>query len=238
MPQVKVLAIHGVKPHAPVFNKLLLIFKATLCGFFIGVNMQEVMTRIELGGVLGKTFGKHHNRLIKTTAEAINALSKTINGFEQYLNASKMRGLTYTVFRGKKNIGKDDLGFPVTGEVIRIIPVVIGSKKAGVLQTILGSVLVVIGALGATIGQAWGGAAWGPAAMKIGAAMALGGVVQMLSPQPSGLASKQSADNRASYAFGGVTNTAAQGYPVPLLYGRRRIGGAIISAGIYVEDQQ
>jgi hypothetical protein len=52
------------------------------------------------------------------------------------------------------------------------------------------------------------------------------------------LASKQSADNRASYAFGGVTNTAAQGYPVPLLYGRRRIGGAIISAGIYVEDQQ
>ncbi|HHP0580598.1 TPA: tail assembly protein, partial [Enterobacter hormaechei] len=56
--------------------------------------------------------------------------------------------------------------------------------------------------------------------------------------QPAGLASKQDASNRASYAFGGVTNTAAQGYPVPLLYGRRRIGGAIISAGIYVEDQQ
>ncbi|MDH5023466.1 phage terminase large subunit family protein [Enterobacter asburiae] len=31
------------------------------------------------------------------------------------------------------------------------------------------------------------------------------------------LASKQSADNRASYAFGGVTNTAAQGYPVSIL---------------------
>ena len=78
----------------------------------------------------------------------------------------------------------------------------------------------------------------GYGAAKFGAAMIAGGVVQMLSPQPGGLASKQSADNRASYAFGGVTNTAAQGYPVPLLYGRRRIGGAIISAGIYVEDQQ
>ena len=122
--------------------------------------------------------------------------------------------------------------------MIRIIPVVIGSKKAGLLQTVLGAVLVVVGALGATIGQAWGGAAWGPATMKIGAAMMLGGVVQMLSPQPAGLASKQDAENRASYAFGGVTNTAAQGNPVPLLYGRRRIGGAIISAGIYVEDQQ
>lgn len=195
--------------------------------------MQEIMTRIELGGALGKVFGRTHDRLIRTTAEAINALSKTICGFEQYLNTSKNRGLTYAVFKGKRNIGKDDLGFPVTGEVIRIIPVVIGSKKAGLLQTVLGAVLVVVGALGATIGQAWG-----PAAMKIGAAMMLGGVVQMLSPQPAGLASKQDAENRASYAFGGVTNTAAQGNPVPLLYGRRRIGGAIISAGIYVEDQQ
>jgi predicted phage tail protein len=57
-----------------------------------------------------------------------------------------------------------------------------------------------------------------------------------VSPQLPGW-QKQSADNKPSYAFGSVTNTA-QGYPVPLLYGKRRIGGAIISAGIYVEDQQ
>ncbi len=195
------------------------------------------MTRIELGGALGKTFGRTHNRLIRTTAEAINALSKTICGFEQYLNTSKNRGLTYAVFKGKRNIGKDDLCFPVTGEVIRIIPVVIGSKKAGLLQTVLGAVLVVVGV---AVGYLSGGtlSAVGYGAAKLGAAMMLGGVVQMLSPQPAGLASKQDAENRASYAFGGVTNTAAQGNPVPLLYGRRRIGGAIISAGIYVEDQQ
>lgn len=195
------------------------------------------MTRIELGGALGKVFGRTHDRLIRTTAEAINALSKTICGFEQYLNTSKNRGLTYAVFKGKRNIGKDDLCFPVTGEVIRIIPVVIGSKKAGLLQTVLGAVLVVVGV---AVGYLSGGtlSAVGYGAAKLGAAMMLGGVVQMLSPQPSGLASKQSADNQASYAFGGITNTAAQGYPVPLLYGRRRIGGAIISAGIFVEDQQ
>ncbi|EOX8910365.1 tail assembly protein [Citrobacter freundii] len=199
--------------------------------------MQEIMTRIELGGVLGKIFGRTHDRLIRTTAEAINALSKTICGFEQYLNTSKNRGLTYAVFKGKRNIGKDDLCFPVTGEVIRIIPVVIGSKKAGLLQTVLGAVLVVVGV---AVGYLSGGtlSAVGYGAAKLGAAMMLGGVVQMLSPQPAGLASKQDAENRASYAFGGVTNTAAQGNPVPILYGRRRIGGAIISGGIYVEDQQ
>lgn len=196
--------------------------------------MSEIMSRIELGGVLGKTYGKVHHRSISTTTEAIKSLTKTIDGIEKFLITSKMRGLTYAVFKGKKNISVDDLGFPVTGEVIRIVPVVIGSKKAGVLQTILGAVLVAVGVV--LNFTPW--AAASPFFYKFGAVMMLGGVVQMLSPQPAGLASKQDAENRASYAFGGVTNTAAQGYPVPLLYGRRRIGGAIISAGIYVEDQQ
>lgn len=198
--------------------------------------MQEVMSRIELGGVLGKTFGKVHYRLISRVSEAGVALAKTIPGFEQFMISSQRRGLTYSVFKGKRNIGEDDLGFPVTGDVIRIVPIIIGSKKAGVLQTILGAVLVVVGvAVGYFSAGTLSAAGYGVA--QFGAAMMVGGVVQMLSPQPTGLASKQSADNRASYAFGGVTNTAAQGYPVPLLYGRRRIGGAIISAGIYVEDQ-
>lgn len=196
--------------------------------------MQEVMSQIELGGALGKVFGRTHYRLISKICEVGTALSKTIPGFESYMISSQRRGLTFAIFKGKKNIGKDDLGFPVTGEVIRIVPVIIGSKKAGVLQTILGAVLVAVGVVLSF--TPW--AAASPFLYKFGAAMMLGGVVQMLSPQPAGLASKQSADNRASYAFGGVTNTAAQGYPVPLLYGRRRIGGAIISAGIYVEDQQ
>ncbi|MCQ7044202.1 tail assembly protein, partial [Escherichia coli] len=57
--------------------------------------MQEVMTRIELSGVLAKTYGRVHHRLVLTTAEAINALAKTITGFEKFLNPSKARGLTY-----------------------------------------------------------------------------------------------------------------------------------------------
>ncbi|EJA4737944.1 tail assembly protein [Escherichia coli] len=195
--------------------------------------MQEVMTRIELGGVLGKTFGKVHHRMISRVSEAGVALAKTVPGFEQFMISSQRRGLTYSVFKGKKNIGVDDLGFPVTGDVIRIVPVIIGSKKAGLIQTILGAVLVI-----ASIWMPGLSIAASNMMFAAGASITLGGVVQMISPQATGLASKQSSDNRASYAFGGVTNTAAQGYPVPLLYGRRRIGGAIISAGIYVEDQQ
>ncbi len=198
----------------------------------------EVMTTIKLSGSLASLFGREHQRLIGPTREAFRALSATIPGFEKFMNTSKARGLTFAVFVDKNNVTQDDLDFPNGGRTIRIVPVIMGSKRAGALQTILGAVLVVVGVLGSTIGQAWGGGVWGPASWKIGAAMMAGGIVQMLSPQPTGLASKQDPDNQASYAFGGVTNTTAQGNPVPVAYGKRRIGGAIISAGIYVEDQQ
>lgn len=200
---------------------------------------EEKMVTIKLYGQLGKLFGKYHKRVVRTNAEAVHALCKTLDNFERFLNSSKIRGLTFAVFRGQDNIGLDDMGYPVTGETIKIVPLLIGSKKAGALQTILGAVLVVVGVV---IGYftGWTGVGWaiGSKMAMMGGAMMLGGVVQMLSPQSAGLASKQDAANQASYAFGGVTNTAAQGYPVPILYGKRRIGGAIISAGIYVEDQQ
>jgi len=205
--------------------------------------MNDVMTQIELSGVLGRHFGRTHHRLVGSTGEAVRALAKTLPGFEKFMISSRQRGLTYAVFKGKKNIGQDELGFPATGEVIRIVPVVIGSKRGGLFQTILGATLIATAAFftgGAALGFAGGTAfagGWGLTA-AVGASMLAGGIVQMLSPQPSGIASKQDSDNKASYAFGGVTNTASQGYPVPLLYGKRRIGGAIISAGIYVEDKQ
>ncbi len=84
-----------------------------------------------------------------------------------------------------------------------------GSKRGGVLQTILGAVLVV-GAL--ALGPVGIGAIAGSTAMSIGlmgGSMMIGGVVQMLSPQPGGLASRQDPDNAPSYAFGGPVNTTA-----------------------------
>ncbi|MDU5685075.1 MAG: tail assembly protein [Kluyvera cryocrescens] len=196
------------------------------------MQTNEVMTNIKLSGSLAKTFGRVHQRLISTPREVFRALSVTVPGFEKYLNTSKARGLTYAVMVGKRNISENDLDFPNAGQEIRIVPVIIGSKRAGVLQTILGAVLVV-----ASIWMPGVGIAASNMMFAAGAAMTMGGVAQMLSPQPGGISSKQDADNKASYAFGSVTNTVAQGNPVPLGYGKRRIGGAIISAGIFIEDK-
>lgn len=194
----------------------------------------QPMRTIRLYGILGSTFGREFKLSVASPKEAIRALCVIVPGFERFLNTSKQRGLTYAVFSGKRNLNDDELSMDQSTADILIAPVILGSKRGGVFQTILGVALVAVGA----VASYFGGGAVGVPLMQFGAAMALGGVVQMLSPQTTGLASKQSADNKASYAFGGVTNTTAQGNPVPLLYGKRRIGGAVISAGIYVENQQ
>ncbi|MEQ5674128.1 tail assembly protein [Providencia stuartii] len=192
---------------------------------------------IRLYGVLGAKFGREHKLDIDSPREAIKALSVLYDGFEQFLANAHLKGLEFAVFKGKRNISEDELHLDTT-EDIRIAPIIKGSKRGGFFQTVLGIAMI-------------GLAVWNPAFLAMsattnsalmlgGAAMALGGVVQMLSPQPRGLSVRQDADNKPSYAFGGTVNTTAQGNPVPLFYGldRREIGGAIISAGIYTEDQQ
>ncbi|WP_054628594.1 tail assembly protein [Cronobacter sakazakii] len=198
--------------------------------------MNELKT-VRLYGALGVRFGRVHRLVIASPAEACRALSVILPGFEQYMQTAHLRGLRFAVFRGKKNIGQDELKHNSGEEDIRIAPVIAGSKRGGVLQTILGAVLVV-GAL--ALGPVGIGTIAGSTAMSIGlmgGSMMIGGVVQMLSPQPGGLASRQDPDNAPSYAFGGPVNTTAMGNPVGLLYGEREIGGAIVSAGIYTNDQ-
>ncbi|EPN9526899.1 tail assembly protein [Cronobacter malonaticus] len=198
--------------------------------------MNELKT-VRLYGALGARFGRVHRLVIASPAEACRALSVILPGFEQYMQTAHLRGLRFAVFRGKKNIGQDELKHNSGEEDIRIAPVIAGSKRGGVLQTILGAVLVV-GAL--ALGPVGVGAIAGSTAMSIGlmgGSMMIGGVVQMLSPQPGGLASRQDPNNAPSYAFGGPVNTTAMGNPVGLLYGEREIGGAIVSAGIYTNDQ-
>lgn len=192
----------------------------------------ESLKTIRLYGVLGSTFGRVHRLAVDSRQEAIKALSVVIPGFEKYLLTSKARGLTFAVFDGKRNISKDELEFTISDE-IRIAPIIIGSKQAGIFQVILGAILIVAGYF--TFGTT---SAYGVSMIMGGASMALGGVIQMLTPVQGGISMRESPDNKPSYAFGGPVNSIAQGNPVPILYGRRRIGGAIISAGIYAEDQQ
>lgn len=190
-------------------------------------------TTILLSGSLAQRFGRRHVRMLDTgsTKEAFSALKNTLQGFADFINQQAKFGLRYAIFRNGENVGESEFQLSGTRE-LRIVPVIEGSKRGGVLQTIVGAVLIVAG----VVVNYWTGGTGGNFLISAGVAMVAGGVVQMLSPQMKGLRSREASENAPSYAFGGPVNTTAAGNIVGMLYGKRRIGGAIISAGIYAED--
>ncbi|WP_454869453.1 tail assembly protein [Pseudomonas gorinensis] len=190
------------------------------------INYQP-LTTIRLYGQL-RQFGHTFKLSVKSPAEAIKALCVQIPGFERFLSNAKSRGLEFAVFRDKRNIGENELTYDGDGD-IRIAPVVAGSKRAGVLQTIVGAILLVA--------MSFFSPPFGTPLIGAGIGLVAGGVIQMLSPQAGGLKTSAAPENTPGYAFGSAKNTTASGNPVPLCYGKRRVGGAIISAAIYAEDQ-
>lgn len=186
----------------------------------------QPLTTVLLFGQL-RQFGRSFRLAVRTTAEAVKALCVQVPGFERFLSNAKSRGIEFAVFRGKKNIGEGELSFGGEGD-IRIAPVITGSKRAGVLQTIVGVVLLAISYVFPVTA---------PYLAPAGIGLVAGGVIQMLSPQAGGLKTSAAPENTPGYAFGSAKNTTASGNPVPLCIGERRWGGAIISAEIYAEDR-
>jgi predicted phage tail protein len=143
----------------------------------------------------------------------------------------------YACFIGRRNLGEDELARPAGNEDIRIAPMPTGAKRGGLMQVVVGVALIVASFIPGLNAIAWGAMTLSGAMASMGMAMALGGLVQMLSPQQRALSAKDGPNNGASYNFNGPVNTTAQGNPVPLLYGELIVGSATISAGIYSEDQ-
>lgn len=192
------------------------------------IRPQPLVVLVMLYGVLGARFGRIHHLAVASGAEAIHALCVKIPGFKRFLRFSEERGLNYAIFRGKKNLSESEIGMRQdTVEPIRIAPIVIGSKGGGLFATIAGLALIVVG----VVTQQYYLAA-------AGAGLMIGGIAMSMSPSPAGILGIEGDGNKPSYAFGGAVTTTAQGRCKPLLYGERDIGGALISSGIYSEDQK
>ncbi|WP_054886645.1 tail assembly protein [Pseudomonas sp. NBRC 111130] len=189
---------------------------------------------VKLYGVLRKHFGREYLLDVQSPRDAVQALCIMLPGFEKFLATGEERGLVFTVFSGRRNLAPEELDLQGSdAEEIRIAPIIQGSKQGGLFQVVLGAVLVVAGVF--TGGLSSG---VGIALMAGGAALALGGVVQMLSPTAkTGSLDRNEDGNNPSYGFGSAVTTIAQGNPYPVLYGEREIGGAIESGGVYPQDQ-
>lgn len=199
--------------------------------------MAEAVTTIRLYGKMGAQFGRRHEVLLSnnTPADAVKWLCSQFPKAKKYLLNAIDDDVVFAVFRGKENIGKEQLDEPVGNNEIRIAPIIRGSKRMGLVQIIVGIILIVVAVVDYGTTSETTAAYWG--AILSGSAMIVGGVIQMLTPLPS-LTGGDAATNKANYVFQGAVNTQAQGNPVPLLYGRMIVGSAVISAAIKSEFYQ
>ena len=154
-----------------------------------------------------------------------------------------------------------------------MVPVITGSGGGGVGQVLAGVGLVAFAVLtagagagflglgaGLTAGTFTLGAAASTAIGAIGTSLVLGGVAQMLSPQPTvptvggfnGPSRMSSADatstdgpqsvvrgsdGRQSYLFTGAANTVGVGATIPVVYGEVITGSHLLSARVEVADE-
>jgi predicted phage tail protein len=190
----------------------------------------KTMTRILFSGSLAQTFGRERYRLLETgtTAEAFGAMKHTIPGFEDFIRESARKGIRYAIFRNRENVNEDRFVLSGTTE-IRIVPIVSGSKRGGLLQTVVGVALIVVGSF-----TSWAG---GAALVSVGIGMVAGGVIQMLSPVPKSPSQQEQAstENKPSYLFNGAFNSTQQGLPVTVVYGEMLVGSTVVSVGTWAE---
>ncbi len=216
------------------------------------------MKVVKVYGALRERLGQCRFELdVATPAQALKALCVNFPGLDKWLVDSEQDGVGYRVRVGKQQATPDDvsvLALPWSErEVFSITPVIAGAG-GGFGRILLGGLLIGasfllpgaglfgttsifgISAAGATgAGVIAGGAALttvGTALSAVGASLVLKGVSQMISPTPD---LGDDSEKLRNFTFSGITNTAQQGLPVPIAYGRVVVGSAVISTGLDVD---
>lgn len=180
------------------------------------------MAKIKLYGELSTQFGPEFDASVNSVAEAIRCLMCNLPGFKSKL----VQEGEYAVYVDGRNITEGQLIDPTGDSEIQIVPVLSGASNAkGVINTIVGAVLVAVGAY---TGQAW--------LVNIGLSLAISGAVSLLMPVPNSPTTGEVERSDNFLLSGGSRNDTLQGRPVPVGYGYMRITPRPISGGITTKD--
>lgn len=226
--------------------------------------MQQV---VRLLGDLGERYGAEHvYQNLRTPADAIKLLCINYPAFKTELIAAHESGIGYRVLQAGVDLNLDDLHLPIGQNDLIVTPVLVGQDGGGQILAGIGLIAASFlfpgaGLFGASAFGAFGGpiaaastlTSIGTALSVVGASMVLGGVTQMLSPQPElpngGVSVRndfqatrpesvnRGFDGQQSYAYLGAQNTVGVGATIPVAYGKVLIGSHVISADVDVADE-
>ena len=210
--------------------------------------------KILLMDELGKKYGETHVYYnLKTPAEAIKLLCINYPEFAKDVFKLQEQGIFYKVQQVDIDLELSDLFLPLGSHDLVITPVLTGSGN--LVKAALGVVLVAttggFGAAFAGTSTLFGSATLGSIGAKLGVALILDGVSDVLSPQPqfSNLSAfdaplsgflggaggiTRGSDGSQSYGYTGAANTVGLGKTIPVVYGQALIGGHILSTDIEI----
>lgn len=117
-------------------------------------------------------------------------------------------------------------------ETLHVMPALAMAKDDRMTNIIIGATLIVIGITIGNMELGKLGMQIAVATTAAGIGLVVGGLIAYLSPQPD---SESSSDQRSKY-LGPVQNTTRVGTTIPLLYGRRRVGGHFLSMQIDAKE--
>ncbi len=213
------------------------------------------MQRVRLLGELGERYGTEHTYYnLRTPADAIKLLCINMPELQQELMTAHERGIGYRVLQADQDMGYSDLQLPLGKNDLVLVPVIVGSGR-GFTQVLIGIGIVAASLLIPGLGFGLAGSTVTSIGL-LGGALALGGVAQLLSPQPllptlgnqrfgSGTNAStrgpqsltRGADGQQSYAYTGAANTVGVGQTIPVAYGKVLIGSQLLSANVEVTDE-
>jgi predicted phage tail protein len=172
------------------------------------------MTKIYLHGILAQEYGKAFQFEIAKPKDALQAIDANREGFIPRIIQLQREGFLYDII-----VDKERVVSPQQLEVggvhrIDIVPAIVGS--------------------GAVVAWLFSGKLLANIVLSIG----LAALSYALTPkpdlgmEPNQQLSAEASAQRASYVFGTHLNTAQQGTPVPLGYGRLKVGSAVIQSSM------
>ena len=197
-----------------------------------------------------KVYGAWQSTAVRACLRQWCACQPTRSSFccATFLSCGLDAGWYYKVAVGPHDLQLADcpeqLGYPLAvDDVVQVIPVVSGAG-GGLEKVLAGAALIAAavvlaptgggGFLGAT-GTGFFSAGVSAAVGNIGLSLALGGVAQMISPQPPAPPEFDN-DPRNNYGFSGIQQTAREGSTIPVVYGETLVGSIIISQGLNVDE--
>lgn len=212
------------------------------------------MVDVELHGILSEKMNKNKWRLaVNSASEAIRAIEANTKTFYKTLIKLDEQNIKYRILINKKDFKyfkneediKNDFEKAFNSNLITnfeeeqlqsidIVPVLEGAS-GGLMATIAGIVVAVIGVVLMVFPVT---APFGTAILIAGIGLSAAGFLSLMSSPPPYVAPEFASPDVAgsksgggkSYLFDGPTNTAGEGGPIPIGYGRLTVGSKTISA--------